>query len=371
MSSPLACDLILLSWNHLEQTRPCLESLFESTAVPCRLLIVDNASEPPVREYLSSVKPKGAIREVIVLQNERNEGFSAGMNRGVQESTAPFVCLLNNDLLFTKGWLEEMLAVAEKDVTIGAVNPASSTFGERPRAGESLEAVAGRRRALQAQYTEVGMGIGFCLLIKREVINRIGGLTKEVDRAFFEDEDYSARIQQAGLRCVVAEGAYVYHTEHQSVKDVPERRQLFARNQRWCHQKWGRWVRMAWPQPDLPARDSPEMRRWLERLIGWARRRVHVYVYCPVDSEFSSRALFAKAGLIPHADVRWINAPRPWIAWFRILQRQKKRFDIIVAPDECWANLARATRWIHRASVVAADNEQQLTEQWKKCRLVP
>ena len=38
-----ACDLILSSWNHLEETRPCLESLFRNTDVPARLWIVDTA----------------------------------------------------------------------------------------------------------------------------------------------------------------------------------------------------------------------------------------------------------------------------------------------------------------------------------------
>ena len=69
--SEAACDLVLLSWNQLEETRACLESLFEQTDIPCRLLLVDNGSEPPVREFLRSVQPQGQIREVTVLQNGR------------------------------------------------------------------------------------------------------------------------------------------------------------------------------------------------------------------------------------------------------------------------------------------------------------
>ncbi len=56
MTDPLV-DLVLLSWNHWEQTGPCLESLFRSTTVPCRLLIVDNGSEPEVRERLRKLTP--------------------------------------------------------------------------------------------------------------------------------------------------------------------------------------------------------------------------------------------------------------------------------------------------------------------------
>src|SRR3989338_7852427 len=131
-TEPPICDLVLLSWNHLEETRPCLESLLAATRVPCRLLIVENGSEEDVRAFLAEVKPRGAIQEVVVLQNERNEGFPRGMNRGIRASTAPFVCLLNNDLRFTVGWLQEMINVAGSHPTIGVVNPESNTFGNRP-----------------------------------------------------------------------------------------------------------------------------------------------------------------------------------------------------------------------------------------------
>ena len=365
----VVCDLVLLSWNHLEETQPCLESLFATTTVPSRLFIVDNGSELSVRQFLAGVKPHGAIQQVTLLQSDTNEGFSAGMNRGIRASTAPYVCLLNNDLRFTTGWLEELLAVAASDPAIGVVNPASSTFGDVPRNGESLEAYATTRRRLRGQYTEVGMCIGFCMLIKREVIDRIGGLTEEVERIFFEDEDYCVRAQRAGFRCVVAEGSYVYHVEHRSVRDVPAREALFARNQHWCHQKWGRWVRIAWPQFTLPAPGSEELRARLTRLLGWARRRAHVYVYCAMPRGVSGESLFRSVGLIPHADVRWYPVPpmMPSLtALGRILLRQKKRFDIIVAPDDGWAKLAAAVRCGHGAPVVLEHDEERLLELWKQ-----
>src|SRR3989338_4951567 len=118
MDTPL-CDLVLVSWNHLEETRPCLETLFEATGVLVRLFIVDNGSTPEVRTFLRTVTPRGCITEVVLLQNETNEGFPRAINRGIQASTAPFVCLLNNDLLFTRGWLEELIDVANSRSEIG------------------------------------------------------------------------------------------------------------------------------------------------------------------------------------------------------------------------------------------------------------
>ncbi len=367
MDQPV-CDLVLLSWNHLEETQPCLESLFECTRTPSRLFIVDNGSEPSVRAYLATVKPRGAIQEVVLLQNETNEGFPRGMNRGIHASNAPFVCLLNNDLRFTEGWLEELIRVAQSSPTVGVINPSSSTFGSHPPKGMLLAAFAASRHRLQGQYTEVGMCIGFCMLIKREVLQRLGGLSEEIERCFFEDEDFCMRAQGAGFRNVVAAGSYVYHSEHQSVQTLPEREALFARNKAWCDGKWGRRIRIAWPRLQPLVSGSDDLRQWLQQIMQWVRRRTHVYVFAPFPAGQTGEQLFRSVGLIPHADVHWYRIPSmlaPLAAAGLILRRTKKHFDIIAAPSAAWARGMRSLRWWHRADVALADDEGALTVLWK------
>jgi len=365
-----ACDLVLLTWNQLELTRRCLESLFNTTDVPVRLLIVDNASEAPVREWLATVQSGGSVREVLRLQNETNEGFSRGMNRGLRTSAAPFVCLLNNDLLFTEGWLREMIDVAKSDQSIGVVNPMSSTLGRRPPRGSSLEAYAAGLRARRGHYVEMSTCSGFCLLIKREVVERVGVLSDEVDRFFFEDEDFCMRVQQAGYRCVVAEGAYVYHAEHGSVRLVPEREAVFTTNQRWCYDKWGRWVRIVWSRFDPLRPGSDELREWLGRLSAWARRRTKITAYCVTGASLSKERFFTSVGMVPHAGIRWRPMPQwlaPVLALLSVLKMRKKRIDIIVAPPGRWAQVASRLRWLHGAEVVPERDEQRLLEAWKRC----
>ncbi len=359
------CDLVLLSWNQWEQTGPCLETLFQNTIIPSRLFIVDNASEQPVRAFLSDVKPQGAILEVRLLQNEKNEGFPKGMNRGIQESTAPFVCLLNNDLRFTKGWLKELLDIARSNPTIGVLNPSSSTFGKIPPRGVSLQEYAESLQSRHGQFTEVGMCIGFCMLIKREVLTRIGRLTEEVERIFFEDEDFCMRVQAAGYQCVVAEASYVYHAEHKTVRHMPEREALFERNQRWCHKKWGRWLRVAWPQVRPLVPHSEPLRQWLQQVLELVKNRTYVYVYCPVSVSLTKEAAFRSVNLTVHADVHWhrIAGFLPsWIATGWILKRQKKHFDIIIAPTVRWQKILEFLRWRHRAHVILEGDSHRLQE---------
>ena len=364
----ILCDLILLSWNHLEQTRPCLESLFRTTDVPSRLFIVDNGSEVPVREFLRAVRPAGAIHDVVLLQNETNEGFPKGMNRGIHASTAPYVCLLNNDLLFTAGWLSRLLNVAQAHPEIGVLNPISSTFGGYRPTNSAIEEYAKTLQAKRGQYVEVGMCIGFCMVIKQEVLACVGALTEEVERIFFEDEDFSMKAQRAGYQCVTVASSYVYHAEHQTVRKMPEREALFTRNQQWCNQKWGKRLRVALPRFTPVQPGSPELRTWLERLIGWARWRSHIYVYCPMPAHVTADELFRSVGLIPHADIHWRPIPSlgaRWAATGQILARQKKRFDAIVAPEAAWANRMQLFSPLHRAPVILESNAEELARLWK------
>jgi len=363
------CDLVLLSWNHLEETQACLESLFHHTDVPSRLVIVDNGSEPSVREFLKQVRPQGAIQEVVLIQNETNEGFPKGMNRGIQASRAPYVCLLNNDLLLTPNWLSRLLEVAEAHPEIGILNPVSNTFGNRPPRGVSVEAYAASLAAKRGLYVEVGMCIGFCMLIRREVIDHIGVLTEEIERIFFEDEDYCMRAKAAGFQCVVVEDAYVFHAEHQTLRLSPEREVLFNRNRRWCEQKWGgRRLRFAYPRFEEVRAGADGLQPWLEQLIRWARNRTLIYVYCPLPGRDAGRELFRSVGLVPHANISWHPIPGIFVrvmAACAILKRRKKRFDIIIAPDERWAVAMRRLQWLHRARVIPAADSEALAQLWQ------
>ena len=290
------------------------------------------------------------------------------MNRGMRASRAPYVCLLNNDLLFTSGWLSQMLDVARAHPQLGILNPTSSTFGNHPPRGMSLEAYAAFLRAKRGLYVEVGMCIGFCLLIPRAVIERVGVLTEEVERIFFEDEDYCMRAKEAGFQCAVVKSAYVFHAEHKTLRPSPEREALFDRNRRWCEGKWGRRLRLACPRFEAIRLGEDGLRAWLEPLVAIARNRTLLYMYCPLPWRTAGNHVFRSAGLVPHANISWHPVPRVaarLLVALAIVRRQKKRFDAILAPDERWAQRMRWLRFLHRTPVVLASDAEGLQRIWQ------
>ena len=58
---------------------------------------------------------------------------------------------------------------------------------------------------------EVNRLVGFCLLIRREVIEAIGPLDEQFGIGCFEDDDYCLRAIAAGFKAVIAGDAFVHH----------------------------------------------------------------------------------------------------------------------------------------------------------------
>jgi len=316
----IKCDLILLSWNNLALLKQCVESLARSTDIACCLIIVDNGStEPGLREYIEGLKNPGML-EIKPLFNSSNEGFARGMNRGLRESVAPYACILNNDIIATEGWLSEMIKVAESDPSIGIVNPSSNNFGLRPGKDITLEEFAKGLRPQSGRWVEMNACVGFCMLMKREVIKKIGFLDDKFGYAYFEDTDYGRRAQQAGYKCVMAKGCYVFHAEGRSGKFLKDKNETFDRSARVFEQKWGAIKRIIF----IVTKDDSASREVIAAKIK-NELRAHNRVW-----------LFAESGLdlgpLPeHLDLMRSDFPRNFFklrSFWNIIIR-KKKFDRI------------------------------------------
>ena len=338
------CDLVLLTWDHLEETQPCVESLLRHTDVPSRLLIVDNGSVSPAKEFVQSVRPAGSIVEVQVLRNSTNEGYPRGMNRGLRESTAPYVCLLNNDLLFSPRWLSEMIAVAASDAAIGIVNPSSGTLGQKLLDGQTPEQYATTLTPLRGQRIAMGAAIGFCMLITRGAKERVGLMDEHFGMGYFEDTDYCFRAREADFSCVRAKASYVHHKENRSFKDTWASKQAqdrhFDESRKKFVAKWGKLERQAYI---VAANGSLQ---WLtEEVQRHANRDARIVVFAP--------ARHGRPPLPEHMNITHAAVPDAGfglrVLW-RIVQK-KKKYDRIVVNHPGLARAFQRLRWIHRAQV--------------------
>lgn len=241
---PLA-DVIVLCWNNLNTTKQFVDSFFAHTGIDCRLIMIDNASTDGTGDYLRSLKRSGNIALEVIL-NGRNLGFVEGMNQGIERSLAPYVCLANNDLFFTDGWLEEIISVFESDRRIGVLNPNSNNLGLRPAVGQDLYSLAQQlHREFKGGFAEMPFCIGFCMVIRREVFAGAGRLSEEFSPFYFEDSDFSLKAEKAGYLIGVSRGSYVWHDEHGSLGSLGRKNEeYFARSRGIFRKKWGKILKL-------------------------------------------------------------------------------------------------------------------------------
>ena len=210
-------SIVVLTHNQLSFTRQCVESVLNCTNERFEWIFVDNGSADGTVEYLRS------LPNATLIENSANLGVPAGFNQGIRASRGKYVVLLNNDVVVTRGWLRRLLAALERDHRIGLVGPCftwpdcAQSIAVPYRDLTGLEAF-GRDWAEQhkGQVERVPDLVGACLLIRREVIDRIGFFDEDFGIGQCEDNDYCRRAVEAGFHCVIARDAFVHHFGHRT-----------------------------------------------------------------------------------------------------------------------------------------------------------
>jgi O-antigen biosynthesis protein len=116
-------SIIIPCWNQLEFTRHCIAALTHHTRAPWELIVVNNGSTDATADYLAGVQD-AASEPVTVIANATNRGFPAAINQGLRVASGEYFVLLNNDVVVTDGWLDQLIALAEAKVA-GKARPAS------------------------------------------------------------------------------------------------------------------------------------------------------------------------------------------------------------------------------------------------------
>ncbi len=136
-------SIIIPCWNQLEFTRHCIGALIRHTRPPWELIVVNNGSADGTADYLAGVQDASPV-SVTVIANEINRGFPAAINQGLQLARGEYLVLLNNDVVVTDAWLDQLIGLTDAGVSAGA----GSRKKRRPGAQrESRELRAKDRRA--------------------------------------------------------------------------------------------------------------------------------------------------------------------------------------------------------------------------------
>lgn len=217
-ASPTA-SIIVAVFNNIEYTKRCLEAIIENTPEELyEVVIVDNASTDGTKDFLNLL-----VGDVKVIANETNLGFTEACNQGAQAAIGKYLVFLNNDTQPQSGWLENMIALAERDPTVGAVG-AKLVYpdGTLQEAGGIIFSDGngwnyGRgMRPSDPRFNfvrEVDYCSGAALLVRSDLWKSVGGFDLRYAPAYYEDTDLCFAIRRAGYRVLYQPAAVVIHYE--------------------------------------------------------------------------------------------------------------------------------------------------------------
>lgn len=210
-------SIIILAWNQLQFTQTCLESINRNTPEPYQLIMVDNGSTDGTVPWLREMTR--ADSRIQVIENADNRGFAAGCNQGIKTAQGEYILLLNNDTVVTSGWLAGMRELLDHFPDAGIVGPmtnrASGVQVVADVGYRSLEElpswVKGFRENNRYRVIPQRRIVGFCMLFKRELVEKIGFLDESFGPGNYEDDDYCLRAELAGYRNLVAGDIFIHH----------------------------------------------------------------------------------------------------------------------------------------------------------------
>jgi len=333
------CDVIVLTWNQLDVIKAFVESYLANTVLLSRLIIIDNASSDGTKDYLLSLGDTASCKFEVIL-NKENRGFVGGMNQGIEISKAPYVCLANNDLIFTKGWLEEIIDIFEKHGNVGLLNPNSNNLGLHSAANVTIDDCA---RMLKNNYSgvfvEMPFCIGFCMFIRRELINKVGGLSVEFYPIFFEDSDYSMKAAKANYLIGMAKASYVWHKEHASFKQMGENKEkFFVRSREVFFKKWGKILRIVYV-----INNYRDLQDGLQKSIELARNGNYVWIFCK-DLDKKREDIFKDLNITEHTGVQFVSFKNNFGLMWDILKK-KKKYDLVIIDNKIVQNVLKGLRY--------------------------
>lgn len=232
-------SIVIVSWNTKEILAECLNSIapvyerMNKNEAQLEVIVVDNASSDGTISLL-----KESFKWVTLIDTGENLGFPGGNNRGFAVSQGEFILLLNPDTVVHDFAIEEMVQFLDSNPNVGAVGSRLlNTDGSlqescypRPTLGRELWRLfhLDRIKAIGiydmdswslSEPREVDVLMGACILVRRSIIQKIGGMDEDYFM-YSEEVDLCRRIQTDGWPIYWLPKAQITHYGGQSTNLV-------------------------------------------------------------------------------------------------------------------------------------------------------
>ncbi|MDE2606397.1 MAG: glycosyltransferase [Burkholderiales bacterium] len=202
-------------YNQVDYTRQCVDSLVRHGYDLGRVVAVDNGSSDDTRAYLDGLPLGGRI------YNRQNLGCGVAWNQGVLAFQSEWTVVMNNDVLVSAQWIENLIASAER-LGVRAVSPA---LVEGPL-DYDFDAFARDASRRMADVARMGARHAVCLCVHRSVWDEVGFFQATPSLWGYEDTLFFHALDKAGVRTAIVGSSWLHHYGSITVSALKQERGL-------------------------------------------------------------------------------------------------------------------------------------------------
>ncbi len=251
MSNQPLVVAIIVNWNQKNLLELAIKSLLNSEYPNIKIIVVDNASKDGSVEMV-----RNFYSNVILIDNNKNLGFSRGNNQGIEVALrvgADFLFFLNNDATIAPRCLSSLVSIFQSDPKCGSASPfilyadKSDTIwfggGEVSLWSGIVKHLHIRKKMSDNYKNATTEYITACaMMVRSETIQQVGGFDERY-ALYSEDVDLSLRIRKAGWSLNITPGALAFHSVSASTGGglSPFKAFYRARSTAILLRRWGPW----------------------------------------------------------------------------------------------------------------------------------
>lgn len=231
-------SVIIVNYNVRYFLEVCVDSVLKAAeGIAVEVIVVDNNSADDSMQMLADRFP-----QVIRIENKQNAGFSKANNQGVAIAKGEYILFLNPDTVMPEDFFRKTLSYLDAHPKAGALGPrlidgkgsfAPDAKKSFPTLGVALYKSSGINRLFprspyfnryyavhidEWQTAEVEVLSGCCMMLRKSVIDQIGGAFDEDYFMYCEDVDLSYRVAQAGYQNIYFPDATLVHYKGESTR---------------------------------------------------------------------------------------------------------------------------------------------------------
>ena len=183
--------------NNKKITQDCLDSIFQNSSMVGEVILIDDHST----ESLADLKSVGGIASYYL---NKGEGVNSAWNYGASLAKFPYICWVNNDILFTPEWDVPIIVALDDETWI--VSP-YHTYGELP---SDFPMGLSKKRNMDGQSTGLPF-LGSCFMMKKDNWEKVGPIDERLKLWSGDNYIYERTVHDFGKKAREISESYIHH----------------------------------------------------------------------------------------------------------------------------------------------------------------